>query len=287
MTSSIDYANMYTDLGLSVIPLLPKSKRPNRYALKQANYINGNGTGAWTPAMSKLATRQTLRYWFYKTKNNIGIVCGSVSGNLVCIDFDNIASGSTWLQGHHDFVNTTPMQLTSSGFHVLVRVTGGLPKNGKFSLTKNAKNWVGDIRSNGGYIVAPPSIHPSGSAYLWVNSPEHGIAEIKSLAELGIYRRETEVNPPKRQRKYTRTDPERVRKALAQLPTQYSDDYFLWCFVGMALKTTFGDDGFQLWDEFSQQSKKYNPKALHRQWKSFQYNGRLTVGSIFYWAKNG
>jgi len=60
-----------------------------------------------------------------------------------------------------------------------------------------------------------------------------------------------------------------------------------WIDVGMALHE-LGDDGFRLWDEFSQQSAKYEPSECAAKWETFRERGndenRLTIGSIYQWA---
>ena len=276
----------YVSLGLSVIPLAPKQKTPAWESLKQAGYIE-NGRSIWKPATKKIADRKTLSIWYENTENNIGIVCGAVSGNLVCIDFDKVTYGGEWINNHEDIIKNTPMQLTNSGFHIFVKVDGILPQNGKFSLEKNSPSWVGDIRSEGGYVVAPPSRHPNGGEYMWVNPPEKGFVTVKSLAEIGVFikdRKEVSNKKVKPRRK-SLANIDRVKRALDLLPIDYADDYYLWSFVGMALKSSFGDAGFPLWNEFSKRSEKYNERAVRRQWQSFRYDGGLTVGSIFYWAR--
>ena len=52
--------------------------------------------------------------------------------------------------------------------------------------------------------------------------------------------------------------------------------------VGMALKSEFGERAFDLWDEWSRQSDKYQPKVMRQQWKSFKdKTGGVTIGSLF------
>ena len=59
-----------------------------------------------------------------------------------------------------------------------------------------------------------------------------------------------------------------------------------WIMVGMALKSEFGDRAFELWDDWSRTSEKYQPKVLRQQWKSFKNRmGGITLGSLFHEAR--
>ncbi|WP_017772312.1 DUF927 domain-containing protein [Paraburkholderia kururiensis] len=76
---------------------------------------------------------------------------------------------------------------------------------------------------------------------------------------------------------------ERARVALGYVP---ADDRDTWRKVGMALKAEFGDEGFVLWSEWSQQAASYNERAARDTWKSFK-GGRITINSLFHLAKVG
>lgn len=58
---------------------------------------------------------------------------------------------------------------------------------------------------------------------------------------------------------------EELRSALAAIP---ADEYFEWISVGQAL-SELGDDGFELWDEWSQRSNKYDGEAAQWKWGTF------------------
>ncbi|MBS0483211.1 MAG: AAA family ATPase [Proteobacteria bacterium] len=81
-------------------------------------------------------------------------------------------------------------------------------------------------------------------------------------------------------------DLERIGKALAVIP---SDERETWLTVGQALHHEFGgdEDGFALWDEWSQASAKYDEDDQRRVWDSFgSHVGRkIKIGTLYRLAK--
>ena len=63
-----------------------------------------------------------------------------------------------------------------------------------------------------------------------------------------------------------------------------ADDRDLWVQCGMAIKDYLGDAGRHLWDDWSQQSDKYNERDQGRTWKSFKRNG-ISISTLFYHAQ--
>lgn len=55
--------------------------------------------------------------------------------------------------------------------------------------------------------------------------------------------------------------------------------------VGMGLKNEFGEEAYSLWDSWLSTGKNYNQYDMFRAWKSFKSNGAISLGSIFYLAK--
>lgn len=78
-----------------------------------------------------------------------------------------------------------------------------------------------------------------------------------------------------------RTD-RNISAALAYIP---AEDRNLWIRIGMALKSYYGDFGFEIWNEWSKKSDSYKYRSVVLAWKSFKYNGCLGIGSVFYEAK--
>ena len=79
------------------------------------------------------------------------------------------------------------------------------------------------------------------------------------------------------------SDIQLVREALSFIPASDRD---LWVKMGMAVKSEFGDDGFQIWDSWSQGDGSYNAKDSLATWKSLKSSGGITIRSLFKEAKD-
>lgn len=156
-------AKQYIEIGLSVIPLKPQSKSP---------------ITSWKEYQERLTKEEELHDWFYNQPGlNIGIVCGKVSNNLVVLDFDNEEVYLEWLKKYSDLIKKTWVVKTARGFHVYLRM---------LELSRTFQFKGGELKGEGGYVVAPPSIHPSGKKYEFTNFTEK-IATINSLESVDIY----------------------------------------------------------------------------------------------------
>ena len=118
----LDYAVFYLSYGLSVIPLKPGEKTP---LIKWERYQKE------PPSIAE------VRKWF-KDTDNIAIVCGKVSKNLVVIDFDGAEIYEAFLKEIEgdpeikDIVESTWLVETGKGFHVYIQVDTNRPvKTGK------------------------------------------------------------------------------------------------------------------------------------------------------------
>jgi hypothetical protein len=91
------------------------------------------------------------------------------------------------------------------------------------------------------------------------------------------------------------TPPDDVRSALnwlAKMPAETGeaivDDRDLWFRFGAALKREYGEDGFEIWDTWSQKSPKYDAANSLYVWESIDlesYSGTpVTLGTIFHLA---
>jgi hypothetical protein len=99
---------------------------------------------------------------------NIGIATGNISGILV-VDVDVKNNGFESLAGlskHYgnSIADTLTAETGGGGLHLIYKYPEQTVKNSVGVLAPGI-----DIRSCGGYIVAPPSIHMSGKTYAWRN----------------------------------------------------------------------------------------------------------------------
>lgn len=152
-----DWALKYADIGLAVFPLIPKDKRP----------ATVNGCKAATTDK-----RQIENWWNQNPDYNIGIATGSVSGGLLVIDLDidenkgvdGYETLKQWQRDNGELPDTWQSITGRGGYHIF------------FKDSAVNQNRVGlyegiDIRGEGGYIVAPPSLHPNGRRYEWEQEP--------------------------------------------------------------------------------------------------------------------
>ena len=87
----------------------------------------------------------------------------------------------------------------------------------------------------------------------------------------------------------TKEDIEDIYELVNILDSSRADNYEEWINIGFALHSIEPDneDLLSIWDNFSQQSKKYEPKACEKKWNSCMDDkpDGLTLATIHYWAK--
>ncbi len=148
--STIKAAKRYLARGWSVLPLRPRDKRPPI---------------SWEHLQHERPSEQDVAEWFRSWPDaNIGIVTGEIS-NLIVLDIDPKHGGDAALERlEHKFgpLSATVEAVTGGdGRHLYFAHPGGLTRN-RVGLSQGI-----DLRGDGGYIVAPPSIHPTGRPYAW------------------------------------------------------------------------------------------------------------------------
>ena len=73
---------------------------------------------------------------------------------------------------------------------------------------------------------------------------------------------------------------EKIESALLAIPPDDRDE---WLRAGMAIKSKLGENGFDLWDIWSQCGESYNAKDARAVWKSFRV-GEIGIGTLYYIA---
>jgi hypothetical protein len=138
----------YAERGWRVLPLRPGGKAP-------LGQLVPNGKDN---ASDDLAT--VFRWWEREPRANVGLACGA--SGWVALDVDPRNGGDETLWELEVELGELPQTIEAhsggGGRHLLYRHPGGV-------LRGQAGEGV-DVK-DAGYIVAPPSIHPSGGRYVW------------------------------------------------------------------------------------------------------------------------
>lgn len=150
-TTLMDAALRYAADGMSVLALLPKSKIP------------ATTNGFKDATTDELQIRDA---WGEIPDLNIGIATGSLSRGMFVIDIDvgdgkdGSATLMEWEDAHGALPTTATAVTGGGGIHIFYYGDGPVRSS------VNATSGV-DIRADGGYVVVPPSVHPSGTTYHW------------------------------------------------------------------------------------------------------------------------
>lgn len=171
----LDAAQNYLALGYSIIPIhsvkngcctcgKPGCTAPGKHPLLES----WRDYQKWRPTEAEV--RAWWKHWPWA---NVAIVTGSISG-LVVLDIDGPDGvGSV---SNKELPNTVIAETGGGGWHYLFRYPHGRVIGNKTGILPKV-----DVRADGGYIVAPPSIHKSGKTYTWFCEP--GETELADIPE--------------------------------------------------------------------------------------------------------
>lgn len=156
----LDAALEYAARGWAVFPLVERDKVPK---------VAGGFKVATTDA------EQIRAMWERFPQCNVGIATGSMSGGLVVIDLDvddergkdGNAVLRAWEREHGELPETVCAVTGGGGEHLVFRSSEPV----RCAVGEGEFEGV-DVRADGGYIVAPPSVHPSGRRYEWEVAPD-------------------------------------------------------------------------------------------------------------------
>ena len=147
------------DLGWAVFPVSEKTKKP------------------YTPHGCKDAKKdpQAIKAWWKRHPNaSIGIATGSPS-HLLVIDLDidenkgldGMRELREWEHDHKELPETVSAITGRGGSHLYFKYDGSEKYGNRAGILDGI-----DVRGDGGYVIAPPSLHPNGTEYQWENDPD-------------------------------------------------------------------------------------------------------------------
>jgi hypothetical protein len=152
----------YIEAGLSVLPIRRGSKQPDGRLLPLVSR-DGEDKPSWTPYQSRHAHPDELERWFaWREPAGIGIIGGAISGGLCILDLESWEAYDQWRSNAdvllgEDFVVRLPTVQTGKGYHVYFRTAN---PGGNHKLAMQDKQVIAETRGEGGYVLAPPTVHP-------------------------------------------------------------------------------------------------------------------------------
>lgn len=157
-----ELATEYVNNGWSVLPVRPEEKRP---------YMTN-----WLQYTKTRAPMATVENWFnHLSGAGIGVVTGRIS-NMIVLDIEADCPYPI-----EDLLKRYPTQMIArsggGGWHLFYQY----PTN-QSRVSNRVKIFEGaDLRADGGFIVLPPTMHPSGSRYEWVKKGPLGAFPVALL----------------------------------------------------------------------------------------------------------
>lgn len=289
-----DYNNVF---GFNVIPLEDKVPK-----------LNWN---KWQSTEMELSDIDGLG-WNVRT-NGLGAISG-IDG-LRCLDFDDVKDGSVVYEiaeklglgkGYAWIVKSG----SGKGYHIWFRCTdednyleglGGEKAYYKFKLRVDGLADHLEVRWKNCQTVLPPSLHPSGGKYEFVNMKDEGLPvddpqDIwigKLLEVLKNYCR-LETRDVRRETKDVKTEKqtvydEKLLNDAADFIKGAIDNYDDWMRLGFAL-ASIGEDGRNYFVKISTGNPKYNDSEddINKKFDGLlkDYSGEITLGTFFEIAKN-
>lgn len=154
-------AQFYHNEGLCVIPVVYRDKKP--------------ALATWEEYHTRCSTANEIIEWFGNGKEwNLGVVHGEVSGNFVSIDIDDDNGIFDQIRSRFPILGQGRLEQSGSGkgYHIPLRIDT-LPDFGtdnRQARPRGNKTWKTEsgnlnIRARFCQTVLPPSLHPSGNRY--------------------------------------------------------------------------------------------------------------------------
>lgn len=285
-------AMWYAEMGIYIVPVVKNGKRlPSKEYNTAYQHASRN--------------RKVLEKWFDPMEGtfagwNIGIACGR-EGGVFAVDIDNHGG----VDGELNFKRAmeikkgempdAPTQVTpSGGIHYLFQwQENAVSSTNKIAPSVDTRGGTSDRCK--GHIVAFPSVI-NGQSYQWIHWPDTGLPTIPEWIigsmgaawspplQSGIGRGSEEVTDQDIEENISR---EQVERMLSFIDPN-DCDYDKWIKIGMSIKSQFqGDDGLEIWDNWSSKGEKYEKDECYIRWQGFDDFGAIRAGTLFHYATNG
>ncbi len=275
------------DRGFPILPIQPNTKKPGLYKLGEWHEYP-----KWSRHCERDTTENEVDIWGNWPEAGIGIAAGRVIG----IDIDVLASPAVAME-------IEALAKRMLGDTPAVRI-GHAPK--RLLVYRSVQPFAGfkyppiEVLGVGQQFIAY-GIHPdTGQPYNW---PVSTLADLSpedlpaiTEAQAREFAKEAYQLIPADLRPKTLGVGLRANMESANLPEQRGTfeavedalnhilnadlDYDSWVRIGMAIKGALGDEGWQLFERWSQSSQKNDAKTTARSWRSFAPQ-RIGAGTIY------
>lgn len=221
-------------------------------------------------------------------KYNVAYLTGEIN-NLLVVDIDSKNGGIEAFGDYvakHGIPDTIWCKTPNDGAHFYFSYYSTnaddnyLIENYLYTRT-NLRNVGIDIRSNGGYVVAPPS-SIDDKRYAWVEG-QTNINEIPSSLIMwlieGLNKKGCKAKSKEIDYVYN-VDDETIKLMLSKLDDKYKNNYSDWLKITTVLKSL---DKFDIWDEWCKSGKNYNYKKNIQTWNA--NTGSIDINYLAYLVK--
>jgi len=145
-----ELSDYYKTEKLNLIPLIHGDKKPVR---------------EWKEYQQRKITKEEIDTFFLRNTHNVGVVCGAISDNLYVIDFDTEEVFKRFFAK----VDGLTVVKTGRGYHVYFKAETPVKT---LKIHDSEGREIATLKGEGSYVVAPPSLHPSGTPYEFVQRGE-------------------------------------------------------------------------------------------------------------------
>ncbi len=175
------------EAGVSVLPIRPDgTKQP--------------ALSGWKRYQQEMPTEALVEEWFRHSQRGLALVTGHISGGLIALDFDDLATFDAWLKcigreqalhALYEFIASGYEERTpKNGRHLLFRCPaafGGSQRPGSQRLALRPVpepqrfQVLAETREEGGIIIVDPSrggVHPSGKPYVRIRG---GVTTLRTI----------------------------------------------------------------------------------------------------------
>jgi hypothetical protein len=162
LSDALADARRYRELGLSAVPVQFGTKSPDFLKMRRITRISRFGFASLS-RFRRIPPSEWELCAFFDRPANLALVTDR--RHLVVFDFDIPEAFEAWRAAHPEIAAAAPIARTHRGYHVYARSARSM-RDSKLSFQGRH---CGDVRAHRGWVVAPPSLHSSGSRYRWLD----------------------------------------------------------------------------------------------------------------------